>query len=92
MTRLAVGRGWRQATPEQQKALVEQFRTLLIRSYSTAYTAYQEHRHRRKTGPDATGRQDVQVRSEIKLPDGGQPISVDYSMYKARIGLEESTT
>ena len=42
MTRLAVGRSWRQATPEQQKRLVNEFRTLLVRSYSTAYSAYRD--------------------------------------------------
>src|SRR5918998_4976 len=38
MTQLAVGRNWRQATPEQQKALVEEFRTLLVRTYTAAFT------------------------------------------------------
>src|SRR5262245_56512221 len=37
MTRLAVGRSWRQATPEQQQRLIDEFRVLLVRSYSTAY-------------------------------------------------------
>ena len=40
MTRLAVGRNWRQATPEQQKTLIAQFHTMLVRSYAVAYTAY----------------------------------------------------
>ncbi len=82
MTRLAVGRGWRQATPEQQKALVEQFHNLLIRSYATAYTAYKDIAIDVKPVRMQTGDSDVQVRTEIKIPDG-QPISVDYSMYKS---------
>lgn len=83
IARLAVGRGWRQATPEQQKALVEQFRSLLIRSYSTAYTAYKDIAINVKPLRMQPSDSDVQVRTEIKIPNGGQPISVDYSMYKA---------
>src|ERR1043165_8781183 len=40
-TRLAVGRAWRQATPEQQKRLVSEFRNMLVRTYSNAISAYQ---------------------------------------------------
>jgi phospholipid transport system substrate-binding protein len=83
MARLAVGRGWRQASPEQQKTLVEQFRSLLIRSYSTAYTAYKDIVIDVKPVRMQPNDNDVQVRTEIKVPNGGQPISVDYSMYKA---------
>jgi phospholipid transport system substrate-binding protein len=83
MARLAVGRGWRQATPDQQKALVEQFRSLLIRSYSSAYTAYKDIAIDVKPARMQPNDNDVQVRTEIKVPNGGQPISVDYSMYRA---------
>jgi phospholipid transport system substrate-binding protein len=83
MARLAVGRGWRQATPEQQKALVEQFRSLLIRSYSSAYTAYKDIAIEVKPVRMQPNDNDVQVRTEIKVPNSGQSISVDYSMYKA---------
>src|SRR3954462_10358658 len=40
MTQLAVGRNWRQATPEQQRVLTEEFKTLLVRTYTTAFTQY----------------------------------------------------
>jgi phospholipid transport system substrate-binding protein len=40
MTRLAVGRPWREASPAQREALIKEFRTLLVRSYSAAFTAY----------------------------------------------------
>jgi phospholipid transport system substrate-binding protein len=82
MTRLAVGRGWRQATPEQQKALVEQFHNLLIRTYATAYTAYKDIAIDVKPLRMQPSDSDVQVRTEIKVPDG-QPVGVDYSMYKS---------
>ena len=42
MTRLAVGRGWRSATPEQRQELVNQFRTLLVRTYTSAFTRYKD--------------------------------------------------
>jgi phospholipid transport system substrate-binding protein len=83
MTRLAVGRAWRDATAEQRQSLVEQFRTLLVRSYSAAYSAYNhivvEVRPLKLQPTD----DDVQVKSQIKLPGGAPPVSVDYSMYKA---------
>ena len=40
MTQLAVGRNWRQASPEQQKVLTEEFKTLLVRTYTAAFTGY----------------------------------------------------
>ena len=43
MTRLAVGRGWRQATPEQRAALTREFRTLLVRTYSGALSQVTDH-------------------------------------------------
>src|SRR5215210_8569024 len=42
MTQLAVGKNWRQATPDQQKLLTDEFKTLLVRTYTTAFTAYRE--------------------------------------------------
>ena len=81
MTQLAVGRNWRQATPEQQKALVDEFRTLLVRTYATAFTQYRnqtvDYRPLRM-GPADT---DVVVKSVIKQP-AGQPVAIDYSMEK----------
>jgi phospholipid transport system substrate-binding protein len=86
MTRLAVGKSWRQATPEQQKALMDEFRALLLRSYSTAYSAYKyiviEVRPL-KLQPDDD---DVQVKTLIKLPGGAPPVNVDYSMFKGAAG------
>ena len=40
MTQLAMGRNWRSANPEQQKKLVAEFRTMLVRTYTTAFTQY----------------------------------------------------
>ena len=81
MTQLAVGRNWRQATPEQQKALTDEFRTLLVRTYTTAFTGYRnqtiEYRPLRMAPTDT----DVVVKSLIKQPTG-QPVAIDYSMEK----------
>jgi len=80
MTRLAVGRPWRQATPKQRSELVNEFRTLLIRSYASAFTMfkaiYVEYKPLRASS-DAT---DATVNTLIRLPGGAQPISVDYDM------------
>jgi phospholipid transport system substrate-binding protein len=86
MTRLATGRYWRQATPQQQKVLVEQFRSLLVRSYSAAYSAYRNIVVEVKPVKMQPGDEDVQVRSEIKLPGGAPPVTVDYSMIKTPSG------
>jgi phospholipid transport system substrate-binding protein len=83
MTRLAVGRSWRQATPEQQKRLADEFRTLLIRSYSTAYSAYRDIEIEVKPLRVQPTDEDVTVRTLIKVPGGGQSVNVDYSMFKA---------
>jgi phospholipid transport system substrate-binding protein len=86
MTRLAVGRGWRQATPEQQKVLVREFQSLLVRSYATAYTAYKQVkvdvRPLRMNGNE----DDVIVKTQITLPGGAPPVGVDYSMISTRDG------
>jgi phospholipid transport system substrate-binding protein len=81
MTQLAVGRNWRQASPEQQRALIEEFKTLLVRTYTSAFTQYRnqtvDYRPLRMAPADT----DVVVKSLIKQPTG-QPIAIDYSMEK----------
>jgi phospholipid transport system substrate-binding protein len=42
MTQIAVARNWRLATPEQQKALTTEFKTLPVRTYSTALSSYRD--------------------------------------------------
>ena len=80
MTRLAVGRPWRNAKPEQRQALTDEFRTLLVRSYSAAFTAYTgiaiEYRPHRMNAGDS----ETVVQTVIKLPGGAQPVTVDYDM------------
>lgn len=81
MTRLAVGLNWRQASAEQQKALVNEFRTLLVHTYASTFTAYRnqniDYRPVRMQPADT----EVTVRSQISQP-GGKPVNVDYRMEK----------
>ena len=85
MTQLAMGRNWRSANPEQQKKLVAEFRTLLVRTYTTAFTQYKNQTVEYKPVRMAAGDTDVVVQSLIKQ-NSGQPIAVDYSMEKTDAG------
>jgi phospholipid transport system substrate-binding protein len=80
MTRLAVGRSWREASAEQREALVREFRTLLVRSYAAAFTFYKgiavEYRPYRGNPED----KEATVNTMIRLPGGAQPIAVDYDL------------
>ncbi len=81
MTALAMGPNWRKASPEQQKALVEQFKTLLVRTYSAALSSYRNQVIDFKPLRAAAADADVLVRSEVKQP-GAEAVSIDYSMEK----------
>jgi phospholipid transport system substrate-binding protein len=79
MTQLAVGRNWREASADQQKRLVEEFRTLLVRTYTTAFTQYKNQTVEYRRPRMAPGDTDVVVQSMIKQPSG-PPVAVDFSM------------
>jgi phospholipid transport system substrate-binding protein len=81
MTALAVGRGWRQATPEQRKQLVEQFKTLLVRTYSNAFVQYRNETISYKPFRADPGATDVTVRTEVVRP-GQAPVQIDYTLGK----------
>ena len=85
MTRLAMGRNWKAATPDQHKALSQEFRTLLVRTYTTAFTQYKDQTIEYRPVKVAPGESDVVVKSLIKQPSG-QPVSVDYRMEKTDSG------
>lgn len=85
MTQLAMARDWRQATPAQQKALTEEFRLLLVRTYSKALTEYKNQSIDYKPFKMQPAETDVKVRTEIKQP-GGKPIQLDYYLEKADKG------
>ncbi len=81
MTRLAVGRGWRQATPEQRQTLVKEFRTLLVRTYSGAVSAVTDHKVQMRPFRAQPGDTDVVVRTQV-VPSRGDAIQLDYRLEK----------
>ena len=85
MTQLAVAVNWRRASPDQQKALTQEFKTLLVRTYSTALNSYRDQVVEFKplrARPEDT---EVTVRTEIKQK-GAQPVGIDYEMQKTAAG------
>lgn len=85
MTQIAMAVNWRRATPEQQKALTEEFKTLLVRTYSNALSMYHDQvidfKPLRARPEDA----EVTVRSEIKQK-GAQSVTLNYDMEKTATG------
>lgn len=85
MTRLAVGKNWRAATPEQQQSLVREFRTLLVRTYSSALAAYKDQVIEVRPLKVNPGDTEVTVRTQVQQ-SGGQPVQIDYAMQKQADG------
>jgi len=85
MTTLAVGRPWRDANPTQRDQLVRQFRTLLVRTYSTALEQYSNQTIDVKPANMKPADTETMVRTQILQP-GGQPIAMDYRMEKTPQG------
>lgn len=85
MTQLALGREWRQASPEQAKLLVGEFRALLVRTYSKALTEYRDQEVVFKPFKMAPNDADVKVRTEIRQ-SGGKPVQLDYYLEKTPVG------
>lgn len=85
MTRLALGRDWRQASPVQQKVLAGEFQTLLVRTYSKALTEYKNQTVDVKPVALKAEDTDAKVRSEIKQP-GEKAIQLDYYLQKSDSG------
>ena len=85
MTASAVGRYWRQASPEQQKRLQDEFKLLLVRTYSGALSQVSpEQSVELKPMRSAAGDSEVVVRTEIR--GKGDPIQLDYRLEKAGTG------
>src|SRR5258706_652122 len=85
MTRLAVGRGWRQATPEQQQTLLREFRVLLIRTYSGAVSQVRDHKVELRPTRAQPADTDVVVRTNV-VGGQGDPIQLDYRVEKTAAG------
>ena len=82
MTRLAVGRNWQQASDAQKEQLVKEFRTMLVRTYSTSLTAYRNQTIEVKPLKAGAADKEVTVRTSV-LQQGGPSIPIDYAMEKA---------
>ena len=85
MTRIAMARNWRLATPEQQNALTAEFKTLLVRTYSTALSSHGDQAIEFKRLRAASGATEVTVKSVIKQA-GTAPLTIDYDMEKMAAG------
>lgn len=84
MTASAVGRNWRQATPEQKKRLQDEFKTLLVRTYSGALSQVKEQTLSVKPLRGAPTDTEVTVRTEVL--GRGNPVQLDYRMEKTPTG------
>lgn len=85
MTALAMGKNWRAASPEQQQRLTDEFRTLLVRTYSGALNKYRDETIDYKPLRMNPADTDVTVRTAVLKP-GGAPVQIDYSMGKTANG------
>ena len=81
MTAAAVGRNWRQATPDQQKRLQDEFKALLVRTYSGALSQVKDQSISVKPLRAAAADTEVVVRTEVL--GRGDPVQLDYRMEKS---------
>ncbi|MGH8668647.1 MAG: MlaC/ttg2D family ABC transporter substrate-binding protein [Burkholderiales bacterium] len=84
-TRLAVGRAWRDANPEQRKKLVNEFRSMLVRTYSNALQAYEGQEMKVLPSRNKPGDSEATVRNQF-VRAGGKPVPIDYQMRKTEGG------
>lgn len=85
MSRWVLGKYWRQATPEQQRRFVEEFRTLLVNTYARSLLEYSNEKIEFPPMHAAPGSEDVTVPTEI-VPKSGPSISISYSMHPTEDG------
>jgi len=81
MTRLAVGRSWRDATAEQRQALTREFRAVLVRTYAGAVSTAKDYQIQMKPFRADPAETDVTVRTQA-VPARGEPIQLDYRLEK----------
>lgn len=83
--RLAMGKAWSRATPEQQQQIVSEFRSMLVRIYSNAIDVYRGQTMKVQPVRLAPGATDVTVRNQF-LRSGQPPVPVEYAMKKTPAG------
>lgn len=85
MTRLAVAANWEKLTPEQKKQLTEEFKTLLVRTYSSALSAYRDQKFDFR--PLRAKPTDTDVTVQVRIAQGGrEPVMLEYDMEKTPNG------
>lgn len=85
MTSLAAGRFWRDATPEQQQKLTEEFRSLLVYTYSGAISQVKDQQMEFRPFRGSPSDTEVEVRSQVVQPRG-EPIQLNYRLEKTPAG------
>jgi phospholipid transport system substrate-binding protein len=83
-TQLATGAAWRNATPQQRQQLTEQFKTLLLRTYAGAIAQIRDQQVNYKPFRGQPSDTDVVVYTDVV--HNGQPIELDYRLYKTASG------
>jgi len=81
MSRLVLGNAWKNATDDQRSAFLEQFKTLLVRTYVTALSEYSDNEivyHPEESKPNSRL---VVVKTEVKNAVNNSSISIDYRLY-----------
>lgn len=86
MTQLAMGKNWGAASAEQRKALTDEFRSLLVQTYSASLQLFRDQIIEYRPLKLAPGDNDVLVRSLVKQSGGGEPVQVDYGVEKTDQG------
>ncbi len=85
MTRLAVATNWEKASADQKKQLTEEFKTLLVRTYSSALSAYREQKFDFR--PLRAKPTDTDVTVQVRISQGGrEPVTLEYDMEKSPSG------
>lgn len=85
MTSMAVGRFWREATPEQQKQLTDEFRSLLVYTYSGAIAQIKDQKLEFRPMRADPADTEVEVRSQV-VQARGEPIQLNYRLEKSAAG------
>jgi phospholipid transport system substrate-binding protein len=85
-TQIAMGADWRRASPEQQGQIIQEFKTLLVRTYSNALMSYRDASVEYKPLHVQPGDKTVTVRSQVRRSGAGEPIAIDYEMENTSSG------
>ncbi len=86
MTRLAMGKNWSKAEPQQQKVLVSEFQTLLVRTYSNALTNYRDEVIEVAPLAPQPDAKSTTVKTRVIQGRGREPVPIEYSMEKTDKG------